>query len=223
MGFKIMTSTNTIVLTTKEAKIILDWDDGQWYVSDIDYSNGNNSSGNTDGSGGGASVTATSNNGVKVPEWDTNYKYSINEIVAFSGILYVSKQNQNVGNTPNRDKFWWNPVVDLTNIDAITLEGKNLNEVMRTVLGGSNITDFYKKSEVDNIVLSYFNNVNAKKLGDWKLEDIKTNYTNLIEASEKNSMKYTENYFLDESVGSFDQNLVTLFNSVIVADNINQI
>jgi hypothetical protein len=213
------TTTDTIVLTTKEAKIILDWDDGQWYVSDIDYSGGSSSTDTGTTTGG----TTTTSGGVKVPEWDTSYKYATNDIVAYSGMLYVSKQAQNIGNTPDKGTFWWNPVVDLSNIDAITLEGKNLNEVMRSVLGGNTISDYYKKSEVDNIILSYFNNVNAKKLSDWTLENIKTEYNTLIEAAETRAKEYSTGYLSADGVNSFDQSLVTLFNTSIASDNVNQL
>lgn len=213
------TTTSSMVVTTKEAKIILDWDDGQWYVSDIDYGN----HGGSTGSNTGAVIPSSANNGgVKVPVWDTSYKYLSTDIVAYNGMLYVSKQNQNQGNSPSSGTFWWNPLVDLTSVDAITLEGKNLNEVMLAVLGGSSIDDFYKKKDVDNIVISYFNSVNAKKLNDWTFDDIKTNYTNAISASEKRSKDYTVEYLNNDGLTGFDQSLVDYFNTIILNDNINK-
>lgn len=213
------TAGDTIVLETKEAKIILDWDDGQWYVSDVEYSTGDDDTSTTTGS----SATTATSGGVKVPEWDTTYKYSENDIVAHSGVLYVSKQNQNQGNDPSTGTFWWNTIVDLSNIDAITLEGKNLNEIIRAVLGGNTIADYYKKSEVDNIILTYFNNVNAKKLGDWKLDDIKTEYNSLINEAETRSKQYTVDYLNDDGINGFDQSLVAAFNDSIADDDINQL
>lgn len=194
------TTTNPIILTTKEAKIILDWDDGQWYVSDIDYTK-------DDSNGGSTVVTSTTatSGGVKVPEWDSSYKYNENDIVASDGILYVSKQNVNQGNAPVDGTFWWNPVVDLRNVDAITLEGRNFNEVVRAVLGGNLIGDYYKKTEVNNLVLTYFNNVNAKKLGNWTLDQIKDDYQSKIDNSLSDSESFIGGYL--QRGGEFDQNV----------------
>lgn len=210
-----MATTNPIILTTNEAKIILDWDDGQWYVSDIDYT--------TDGSGTGSTNTATVDSGVKVPEWDSSYKYNENDIVAFEGALYVSEQNQNQDNSPIDGTFWWKPIVDYQSVDALTLEGRNFDEVVRAVLGGNLISDYYKKAEIDNLILTYFNNVNAKKLNDWTLDDIKNDYTSKINSTVSNSEQYVEQYLSDDGNDSFDQSLVTEFNNYIVDDNINQI
>lgn len=221
MGLQIMTTTTeTIVLTTKEAKIILDWDDGQWYVSDIDYTHTESSS---TAVATNTSTGANAGGGVKVPEWDMSYKYTTNDIVAYQGVLYVSRQAQNLGNAPDKGTFWWSPIIDLSGIDAITLEGKNLNEVMRATLGGNTISDYYKKSDVDNIILTYFNNVNAKKLGDWSLDNIKTDYSALISAAEQRAKDYSATYLSADGANSFDQSLVTIFNSSIAADNVNQL
>ena len=184
------TTTDSIVLTTREAKIILDWDDGQWYVSDIDYSTGDDST-DAEGSTG---ATASTSGGVKVPEWDTSYKYNQNDIVAYEGILYVSDQNQNQGNEPDGGTFWWKPIVDLSAVDAITLEGRNFNELTKAVLGGNLISDYYKKTEVNNILLDKLNNVNARKLENWDLNQIRTEYKSLIEASGLSSEQYVKDY-----------------------------
>lgn len=217
------TTKDSIVLmnANNTAKIVLDWDDGQWYVSDIEYTETPNT--NTGPSTPSTSTPTTSGNNVKVAVWDQTYKYAAKDMVNHDGILYISKQNQNQGNLPNAGKFWWNPVVDLTSIDAITLEGKNLNEIMRSVLGGNVITDYYKKSEVDNNILTYFNNVNAKKLNDWTLQNIKDDYNKLITASEKKSNDFTIDYLNNDKLTGFDQSLVDLFNSNIATDNINKI
>lgn len=209
-------ATDSIVLTTTEAKIILDWDDGQWYVSDIDYN---------DDSGSSSSDTSstTTSGGVKVPEWDSSYKYTTNDIIAYEGILYVSKQSQNQDNKPNNGTFWWNPVVDYDNVDALTLEGKNFTELVRAILGGNLISDYYKKTEVDNLILTYFNNVNAKKLDGWTLEDITDDYDTKITAYVSSSEQYVEEYLTDDGVNSFDQSLVDEFNASIASDNTNQI
>jgi regulation of enolase protein 1 (concanavalin A-like superfamily) len=217
------TTKDSIVLmnANNTAKIVLDWDDGQWYVSDIEYTETPNT--NTGPSTPSTSTPTTSSNNIKVAVWDQTYKYASKDIVNHDGILYISKQNQNQGNSPNAGKFWWNPVVDLTSIDAITLEGKNLNEIMRTVLGGNVISDYYKKSEIDNNILTYFNNVNAKKLNDWSLQNIKDDYNKLITASEKKSNDFTIDYLNNDKLTGFDQSLVDLFNSNIATDNINKI
>lgn len=216
------TTTESIVLTTREAKIILDWDDGHWYVADVSYTGEELVPKGTDTTTGTIATTATTGGGVKVPEWDQTYKYSANDIVAYKGILYVSKQAQNTGNSPSGGTFWWGLVVNLTGLDAITLEGKNLTEIMRAVLGGNLISDYYKKTEVDNIILTYFNNVNAKKLEDWALNDIKTDYGTKIAAAEQRAKDYASAYLSNDTSTGFDQSLVTLFNSVISPDNINQ-
>lgn len=215
-----MATTESIVLVTpnSEAKIILDWDDGQWYISDIQPNTGGSSGSNT----GGTTNNTAQNSGVKVPEWDQSYKYAQNDIVAYKGTLYVSGQNTNQGHKPNLDKFWWHPIIDLTSVDAITLEGKNLTEIIRSVLGGNSISDYYKKSEIDNIILNYFNNVNAKKLNDWSLQNIKDDYNSLIRASESKSEQNISNYITNESPTGFDQSLVNLFNSSIALDTVNK-
>lgn len=213
------TTTESIVLVTpnSEAKIILDWNDGQWYISDI-QSNGGTGTGT-----GGSTNTTTQNSGVKVPEWDQSYKYVQHDIVAYKGLLYVSGQNMNQDHIPNADRFWWQPIIDLTTVDAITLEGKNLNEIIRSVLGGNVIGDYYKKTEMDNIILTYFNTVNAKTLNDWSLQNIKDDYKALISASEAKSGTNMVDYLTNESSSGFDQSLVDVFNASIKPDNINQI
>lgn len=209
-------ATDSIVLTTNEAKIILDWDDGQWYVSDIDYSSGGSSSGSS-------SSSSDTSSGVKVPEWDELYKYTTNDIIAYEGILYVSKQNQNQGNQPDDGSFWWNTVVDYENIDATTIEGKNFTEIVRDVLGGNLISDYYKKTEVNNLILTYFNNVNAKKLEGWTLEEIQTDYESKINDYAESSEQFTITYLSNDGANSFDQSLVDVFNASIADDNTNQI
>lgn len=215
------TTTESIVVTTREAKIILDWDDGHWYVADVSYTGEEFVPKGSDTTTG-VVTTATTGGGVKVPEWNQTYKYSVNDIVAYNGILYVSKQAQNNGNSPASGTFWWGPFVNLDGLDAITLEGKNLAEIMKAVLGGNLISDYYKKTEVDIIILTYFNNVNAKKLEDWALNDIKNDYGAKIAASEQRAQNYATGYLTNDTPTGFDQSLVTLFNSVISPDNINQ-
>jgi hypothetical protein len=212
-----MSTTNSVVLTTREAKIILDWDDGQWYVSDIDYGNVGD---NTDGGTTSTSSTSASQ-GVKVPEWDSSYKYAENDIVANGGTLYVSRQNHNQGNSPTSGTFWWGRLVDYSNIDAITLEGKNLNEVVKSVLGGNAISDFYKKTEADNIILTYFNNVDAKRLGSKTLTEIQTHYTALISAAESRAKQYTNEYLTDTTDDGLDKLLLEEFNDTIMPDTVN--
>ncbi len=216
------TTTESIVVTTREAKIILDWDDGHWYVADVSYTGEELPPKGSDTSTGGVVTTGSTGGGVKVPEWDQTYKYTANDIVAYNGVLYVSKQAQNNGNIPSSGTFWWGLVVNLTGLDAITLEGKNLSEIMRAVLGGNVISDYYKKSEVDNIVLSYFNSVNAKKLEDWSLNDIKTDYTTKIAAAEQRAKDHAVSYLDNDSPTGFDQSLVTLFNTSIAPDGVNR-
>jgi len=209
--------TITILAPNLEAKIILDWDDGQWYISDIQSA-----------TGAGESIeqttAATSDSaGVKLATWDTGYKYAENDIVAYEGSLYVSKQNVNQGNDPTIGTFWWGAVVDLSTVDAITLEGRNLQEIQRDVLGGNVITDYYKKSEVDNIILTYFNNVNAKKLGDRTLDEIKIDYEEKIAEAEQRAKDFGVDYLNSETSSSFQQSLVDEFTSSIAPDNVNQL
>jgi len=199
-----------------EAKIILDWDDGQWYISSIQ---GTDSAGNTLKTSSAVDTTS----GVKVAVWDKDYKYNEDDIVGYSGKLYVSKQNQNQTNKPNDGKFWWYPIVDLSNVDAVTLEGRNLKEIIRDVLGGNVITDYYKKSETDSIILTQINNVNAKKISGWTLDDIKDDYNTIISASKSAATTEAITYFTDEGIHSYQQSLVDEFNEAIADDNINQL
>jgi hypothetical protein len=200
-----------------EAKIILDWDDGQWYISDIQAAGG--LGGDVD-----QTVAATSDSGgVKLSTWDSGYKYSEKDIVAYDGSLYVSNQNVNQGNTPDNGTFWWGAVVDLSSVDAITLEGRNLQEISRDILGGNTITDYYKKSEVDNIILTYFNNVNAKKLGDRTLDEIRDDFDTKISEAEQRAKDYGVDYLNNEASSSFQQMLIDTFNESILPDDINQL
>lgn len=198
-----------------EAKIILDWDDGQWYISDIQ-----STTGSAESSQQAAATSETS--GVKLSTWDSGYKYSEKDIVAYDGLLYVSKQNVNQGNDPSSGTFWWGAVVDLTTVDAITLEGRNLQEITRDILGGNTITDYYKKTEVDNIILTYFNNVNAKKLGDRTLAEIVTDYETKIALAEQNAKDFALDYVNDDSSTSFQQTLINEFIDGLADDNVNK-
>jgi len=212
-----MANTDSIVLTTNEAKIILDWDDGQWYVSDIDYST------DSDGSSTSSTSSTVTGGGVKIPEWDSNYKYNTNDIIAYKGILYVSNQTPNQENFPDEGTFWWKPLIDYNNIDALTLEGKNFTELARAILGGNLISDYYKKTEVDNQILIRFNNVDAKKLGGKTLDYIVNDYETKIEEISSISENYVYHYLNDDDNDSFDKAMVDEFNASIVNDDINQI
>jgi len=203
--------------TNKEAKIILDWDDGQWYISSIQNADGSIVSSETD-----ASSTVDSTSGVKVAVWDPQYKYNMDDIVGSDGSMYVSKQNQNKGNLPSDGTFWWYPLVDLSNVNAVTLEGKNLEEISREILGGSVITDFYKKQETNNIILKYVNNVNAKLLNDWSLQTIKDDYNALIDAAKDSAQLGAIEYFKSDTVDSYQQELIDNFNDNIAVEDINQ-
>lgn len=212
-------NNTTIVLpeVKSEAQIILDWDDGQWYISSIKDSYG------TSGLIQNNTTDTTTSSGVKVPEWNDTYKYSENDIVAYHGQLYTSHQNQNQNNSPEDGTFWWKPLVDLTQVDAITLEGKNLAEISRDILGGNVISDYYKKSEVDNRILIYVNNIDAKKLNGWNLQDIKDDYNAKINASSDNAENNAIFYFTDEDQDSYQNKvLIELFNENIAPDNINK-
>lgn len=200
---------------TAKAQIILDWDNGQWYISNIQNQDQTEST-----TPATASSSATA--GVKVPEWDKTYKYSENDIVAYKGVLYVGKQNTNQDNIPNSGTFWWKPLVDLSSVDSVTVEGRNMTEIARDILGGNSITDFYKKAEVDNIILTYFNNVNAKKLSDWTLAQIQNDYEVKIAETGTNAEVYTKAYLDDDTQNSFQQKMVDIFNAQIVNDNVNR-
>lgn len=215
----IANTDGTITLTAPnlEAKIILDWDDGQWYISDIQSTNNSNETVKN------SSSTTTESAGVKLAGWDSGYKYESKDIVAYDGKLYVSKQNVNQGNIPNSGTFWWGAVVDLSAIDAITLSGRNLQEISRDILGGNLISDYYKKTEVDIIILTYFNNVNAKKLNDKTLAEIVDDYELKISEAEARAIDFVEDYLNNESSNSFQQMLVDEFNKSIASDNVNKL
>lgn len=210
----------TTTLTTNEAKIILDWDDGKWYISDWAYSTDIVPKNTTIST---STTTASSTGGVKVPEWDQSYKYNKNDIVAYSGILYVSKQNQNQNNAPNNGTFWWNNIINLSAVDAITLEGKNIKDITKDILGGNVIGDYYKKVEVESLLLDASNSVNAKRLSNYTLDDIKKDYNTAIDTAKTAANNYTVAYLNNSADDSFDKSLVTLFESIIVSDNVNQI
>lgn len=214
-------SHETITLTSPnlEATIILDWDDGQWYISNIQSTTGSSESSEAVEQ----KQATTDTNGVKLATWDAGYKYANKDIVAYDGSLYVSKQNVNQGNTPTDGTFWWGIVVDLSTVDAITLEGKNLQEISRDILAGNVITDFYKKTEVDNIILTYFNNVNAKKLDNKTLPEIIAEYEAKIAAAELRAKDFTTDYLNNDSSTSFQQMLVNEFTDGLAADNVNQL
>ncbi len=205
----------TVPNTGKEAQIILDWDDDQWYVSSIKSANDPTSSSPTE-----AAVDTTS--GVKVAVWNSDYKYSANDIIGETGMLYVSMQDQNKGNDPTSGTFWWQPVVDLSNVDAITLEGKNLTEITRDILGGNVISDYYKISETKALILKYVNNINAKQLEGWSLQNIKDDYVSVTEYAESNAKEYAVEYFTSEDNSSYQKELVDLFDSVVYGYDINQ-
>lgn len=201
---------------TAKAQIVLDWDNGQWYISNIV---------NQEQAEGGTQVTTQSSAtaGVKVPEWDNTYKYGIDDIVAYKGVMYVAKQNANQDNIPNSGTFWWKPLIDLSSVDSITVEGRNMTEIARDILGGNSISDFYKKTEVDNIILTYFNNVNAKKLSDWTLAQIQNDYTTKISETGDNAELYVKTYLADDSQNSLQQQMVDIFNAQIAPDNVNRL
>lgn len=205
----------TIPNTGKEAQIILDWDDNQWYISSITNSTDSSSSSSTN-------TVADTSSGVKVAVWINDYKYSKNDIIGKDGALYVSMQNQNKGNEPTDGTFWWQPVVDLTHVDAITLEGQNLAEITRTILGGNVISDYYKATETKALILNYVNNINAKQLGGWSLEDIKADYVSLSNLAKLQAKTDAIDYFTSEASDSYQMELVDLFNTTILPDDVNQ-
>jgi len=220
MGFGMAdTNTTTIVVpnVNREAQIILDWNDGEWYISNIQNSNNSIKEPNKN-----KTTTADTTSGVKVADWNKDYKYSQNDIVGSDGSLYVSQQNQNQGNVPTDGTFWWKPLVDLSNVDATTLEGENLAEITKNVLGGNVITDYYKKTEIDAINLRNLNNVNAKKLSDWTLAQIQTDYVSKIEASSTATKSDTIDYFTNENANGYQQSLIEEFDNLIADDNVNR-
>jgi len=201
----------------QEAKIILDWDDGQWYISDFNQGTKNvlqNLS----------SISNTSeNSGLKLASWDSNYKYNLNDLVGFEGAIYRSDQNQNRDNLPGNGLFWWKPLIDVDQLDATTLMGKTVEMIMLDTLGGNEITDYYKKTDVENLILLSSNNIDAKKLNSWSLEDIKNAYTSLILNSSKETKQSVIEHFTSEHDSGYQQELITLFDSMIANDNINKI
>jgi len=208
--------TTTIVVpnVNREAKIILDWDDGQWYISNIQNAD--------QAANASAAAVADASSGVKVAVWDEGYKYSSDDIVGLDGSLYVSQQNSNQGNDPTDGTFWWYPVVDLTNVDAVTLEGANLSEIVRLVLAGNTIGDYYKKSETDALLIKYANTVDAKKLGGLTLTEIQNNYKAFVNTAITSSANSSIEYFTDESNNSYQQSLIDIFSDAIAPDDINK-
>lgn len=205
----------TVPNTGKEAQIILDWDDDQWYISNI-----TSASASTDGASAETQIDTTS--GVKVAVWNPDYKYASSDIIGEEGMLYVSMQDQNKGNSPEDGTFWWKPVVDLSAVNAITLEGRNYEEMSKDILGGNVISDYYKITETKALILKYINNVNAKQLEGWSLQNLKDDYVSVTELSENNSKEFAVEYFTSEDMDSYQQGLVDEFSATILPDNINQ-
>jgi len=205
----------TVPNTGKEAQIILDWDDDQWYISSI---------GKTPSKGDGSDVDnqIDTTSGVKVAVWNPEYKYELSDIIGEEGMLYVSMQDQNKGNSPTSGTFWWKPVVDLSAVNAITLEGRNYEEITKDILGGNVISDYYKITETKALILKYVNNINAKQLGDWSIENIKADYNANIALSESASKAFAIEYFTSEDMDSYQQGLVDEFTATILPDDINQ-
>lgn len=204
----------TVPNAGKEAQIILDWDDNQWYISSI-------TSADSSSSADSAEVVDTTS-GVKIAVWNPDYKYSANDIIGDGGMLYVSMQDQNKGNVPIDGTFWWQPVVDLTAVDAITLEGKNLAEITRDILGGNVISDYYKISETKALILKYVNNINAKQLEGWSLQNIKDDYVSVTDLAESNAKDYAIEYFTSEDNNSYQMDLIQEFSDAILPDDVNQ-
>jgi len=207
-------ATTTINVGT--AYLILDWDDGQWYISDIEYIDNNSKNTNQQLTN---NIQPTSSN-VKLAEWVKNYKYQKEDLVAYNGNIYVSQQNSNLNNVPGSDNFWWKPLVDLSNIDATTLDGMTVNDISKFTLGGHSISEYYTITEVNNQILKYFNNVDAKKLNGWTLDDIKNDYTTLIENTKTDLQNWTINYLNSDD---FQDPLISNFNNSIAPDDVNQI
>jgi hypothetical protein len=216
-----MSDTTEIVVPNvdSKARIILDWDDGQWYISSI--SNGSDVSviSKNDGTN---NVSNNSQMNVKLPLWTDSYKYKKDDMIAYKGNIYISQQNNNIGNDPLNNNFWWKPLVDLSNVDAKTLEGKNISEIASYTLGGHNIGEYYTKNEVENYVLVKINNVDAKKLNGNTFDDIKKDYELKIKNAKETSISESINYFKSEDIDSYQQQLITLFDQEILPDDINQ-
>jgi hypothetical protein len=214
-----MATSNAITLNTNEARIILDWAENNWYVSSVDY--------HTDITVKAQNTTSTakttnSTGGVKTPEWDGTYKYNSGDIVAYKGIMYVSKQNQNQDNAPDSGNFWWNNIINLSAVDAITLEGKNIKEIIKEVLGGNLITDYYKKLEVENLLVDASNSVNAKRLDNLSLEDLRKEYNTLSDKAKAAAIAFTLDYLNSDLAEGFDQMLANTFNANVLPDTINK-
>jgi len=209
-------STLDIITSSgKEAQLILDWDDNSFYISNL-----TSTSTASDGPTTETQVDTTS--GVKVAVWNPDYKYTTSDIIAEEGMLYVSMQEQNKGNSPTKGTFWWKPVVDLSAVNAITLEGRNYEEMSKDILGGNVISDYYKVSETKALILKYNNNVNAKQLEGWSLQNLKDDYVSITELSEANSKDFAVEYFTSEDMNSYQQGLVDEFTATILPDDINQ-
>ena len=212
-------NTDVTVITVpnvgKEAQIILDWDDNRFYISNITSADSSIIDAVTD-----APVDTTS--GIKVAVWNPDYKYIKDDIISDSGMLFVSMQDQNKGNKPTEGTFWWKPVVDLSAVNAITLEGRNYEELVKDVLGGNVISDYYKISETKALILKYVNNINAKQLDDWSLQNIKDDYNSLISEASTTANEYAVDYFTSEDMNSYQQGLVDEFDATILPDDINQ-
>lgn len=198
-----------------KARLILDWDDGEWYITTFETNNSNVQV-------NGSTISSTAFSGFKLTEWDKNYTYEIKDLVGYDGNLYRSLQSSNLNNKPGYDAFWWQPLFDLSNVDAKTFSGLNIDEVKAAVLDGNLIDDFYKKAEIDNKLIYYFNNVNAKKLEDKTLEEIIKSIDLKINNNSEQVKSFVEFYLNDTTTNSFQDDLIKLFDSNIYPDSINR-
>jgi len=201
------------------AQIILDWDDGEWYVSDIIYTGEETDPELNIINSISSKQQQTGTKQVKLAEWTEDYSYGKNDIVSYKGKLYRADQDNNKGFEPDKDNFWWKKLYDLDNIDALYLEGKSFEDIKKEVLSGYNISDFALLKEVKDLILAYINQVDAIMLNGKKLSEIYEEINSRISTAKSEAINESTDYFLNEK---YQTELIDFFNENILPDNINK-
>ena len=215
--------TTTASSTNFAAQFTVDWADGEFYISDVKaYEVLGNATATNISPTTYTTSTSTGSSGVKVPIWTDAYKYTVNDIVAYNGKLYVSQQNNNINNLPDTGTFWWKNAVDLTFVDAYTINGKTLDDVKKFILGNTDLSNVYTKSEVNNMLTTYISSVDAAYLNGWNLTKIQNDYATKISVAQTMAQNFATELVTGESSSSFQQTLVTLFETTIAPENINR-
>lgn len=198
-------SLSQILDSNTQARIVLHWNEGELYLEGVDISTiqSNNTS--------GVSTASSSQTMTKLPSWDKNTNYQINDLVAWEGIIYKGNQANNKNNAPDPSaSFWWEFAINLASIDSISVQGKTLEELADFILKGKDIVNMYSKDEVNAMLIQSFNTVNARQLGGKSLEEIQQWVVDKVTTS-ANTIDKTITDFLAGKRSDLEDPLLTIF------------